>query len=62
MQESVEDDVLSTKKSNHVQRKIASRKSTAKIDPRVEEQFLTGRLYGEEHCSLIMFVACTVYM
>nr|AAX48884.1 S8 [Suberites domuncula] len=43
-EESAEDDVLSAKKSNHVQKKLAGRKPTAKIDPHVEEQFLTGRL------------------
>ncbi|XP_064383571.1 small ribosomal subunit protein eS8-like [Halichondria panicea] len=43
-EESTEDHVLSVKKSNHIQKKLAARKSTSKIDPHVEEQFLTGRL------------------
>ena len=39
--------MLTKKKSSHLQRKLAARKPTAKVDPHVEEQFLTGRLYGE---------------
>lgn len=39
--------MVNKKRSNHVQRKISSRKSQAKVDPHVEEQFLTGRLLGE---------------
>jgi small subunit ribosomal protein S8e len=35
-----------TKKSNHVLRKLEKRKSNAKTDPHVEEQFNSGRLYG----------------
>ena len=44
-----EDDPLTKKKSNHVQRKLEERRKNnkAKIDPHVEEQFLTGRLYGK---------------
>ncbi|ORY05621.1 40S ribosomal protein S8 [Basidiobolus meristosporus CBS 931.73] len=34
------------KRSNHVERKIASRKGQAKIDHHLEEQFNTGRLYA----------------
>ena len=34
------------KRSNHLQRKLDARKPTAKVDPHVEEQFSTGRLYG----------------
>ena len=45
LQES-EDDVLTKKKSSHLQHKLAARKPMAKVDPHVEEQFLTGRLYG----------------
>ena len=41
-----EEDVLNKKRSNHVMRKLASRKPQAKVDPHVEEQFLTGRLLG----------------
>jgi len=41
-----EEDVLTKKRSNHLQRKLANRKSQAKVDPHVEDQFLTGRLYG----------------
>lgn len=44
-----EDDPLTKKKSNHIQRKLEERRkdNKAKIDPRVEEQFFTGRLYGK---------------
>ena len=34
------------KRSNHLQCKLDARKPTAKVDPHVEEQFSTGRLYG----------------
>jgi small subunit ribosomal protein S8e len=39
-----EEDVLSRKRSSHIQRKLASRKSHAKVEQHVDEQFLTGRL------------------
>ncbi|CAI8032315.1 40S ribosomal protein S8 [Geodia barretti] len=39
-----EEDVLNRKRSSHIQRKLASRKSHAKVEQHVEEQFLTGRL------------------
>ena len=45
-QTDTEEDVLTKKRSNHLQRKLAGRKAQAKVDPHVEEQFLTGRLYG----------------
>ena len=35
-----------TKKSNHVVRKIESRKALAKVDPALDDQFVAGRLYG----------------
>ncbi|CAG8761147.1 14592_t:CDS:2, partial [Racocetra fulgida] len=38
---------LSKKRSNHVQRKIDSRKEDAKVDPLLDDQFTTGRLYGQ---------------
>ena len=41
-----EEDVLNRKRSDHVMRKLAARKSQAKVDPHLEEQFLTGRLLG----------------
>jgi len=41
-----EDDVLTKKRSNHLQHKLANRKAQAKVDPHVEDQFLTGRLYA----------------
>lgn len=51
-----EDDVLNRKRSNHVQRKISSRKPQAKVDPHVEEQFLTGRLLGKlGGCGAILY-------
>ena len=42
----VESEELSKKRSNHVQRKIDSRKEAAKVEPALEDQFATGRLYG----------------
>lgn len=47
--EPAEDDALAKKKSKRVQRKLEERRkdNKAKIDPRVEEQFLTGRLHGK---------------
>lgn len=43
-----EDDPLTKKKSNHLQRKLDERKkeNKSKVDSHVEEQFFTGRLYG----------------
>lgn len=43
---SSEDDPLNKKRSNHLQRKLDARKSDAKIDSHLEEQFNTGRIYG----------------
>ncbi|RHZ60554.1 hypothetical protein Glove_352g64 [Diversispora epigaea] len=37
---------LSKKRSNHVQRKLEARKEGAKIDPLLDDQFLTGRLFA----------------
>jgi small subunit ribosomal protein S8e len=34
------------KKSNHVQRKVASRQADAQVDSLLEDQFGAGRLYG----------------
>ena len=44
------DDVLAKHRSNHVMKKLEERRkdNKAKVDPHVEEQFLTGRLYGKE--------------
>lgn len=55
-QEPSEDDPLNKKRSNHVQRKLASRKANAKVDLHVEEQFLTGRVFGRS--SAPMSVTC----
>lgn len=46
--EATEDGPLTKKRSNHLQRKMDKRRkdNKAKIDPHVEEQFYTGRLYG----------------
>ena len=43
-----EDDVVTKTKSNHIQRKLEARRkdNKSKVDSHVEEQFLTGRLYG----------------
>lgn len=43
---SPEEDPLNKKRSNHLQRKLDARKSDAKIDSHLEEQFNTGRIYG----------------
>lgn len=44
-----EDDPLAKKKSHHLQRKLEERRkdNKAKMDSHVEDQFLTGRLYGK---------------
>eukprot|EP01135_Chromosphaera_perkinsii_P001758 Nk52_evm27s210 gene=Nk52_evmTU27s210 len=39
-------DPLTKPKSNHLQRKLASRKGDAKIDSKLDDQFNTGRLYA----------------
>jgi len=44
--QTVETATEDTTHSNHVQRKIAERKENAKIDPLLEDQFVTGRLYA----------------
>ena len=50
---------MTRKRSNHVQRKITSRKPQAKVDPHVEEQFLAGRLLGTEAAgTLVHNVTC----
>ena len=38
---------MKKKRSKHLMRKIAGRRPQAKVDQHVEEQFVTGRLYGE---------------
>ncbi|KAI0244091.1 ribosomal protein S8A [Massospora cicadina] len=40
------EDEAEKKKSNHVQRKLAARKDKAAIDPHLEQQFNSGRLYA----------------
>ena len=45
---------MTRKRSNHVQRKITSRKPQAKVDPHVEEQFLAGRLLGTEAAGILV--------
>ena len=42
-----EEESAAKKRSKHLQRKLDSRKKLAKLDPHIEEQFHTGRLYGE---------------
>ncbi|CAO3666580.1 unnamed protein product [Umbelopsis vinacea] len=42
-----ETEATTEKKSNHVQRKLASRKADAKVDSLVEDQFTAGRLYAK---------------
>ena len=41
-----EDVVVKKKQSRHLQRKLEARKPNARVDPHMEEQFLTGRLYA----------------
>ena len=50
-----EDDPLTKKKSAKLLKKLEERRkdNKAKIDPRVEEQFLTGRLLGKWSVELI---------
>lgn len=43
---SQESEELNKKRSHSVQRKIDARKESAKIDPLLDDQFITGRLYG----------------
>ncbi|KAG2180975.1 hypothetical protein INT43_008557, partial [Umbelopsis isabellina] len=40
-------DASAEKKSNHVQRKLASRKADAKVDSLLDDQFTAGRLYAK---------------
>ena len=56
--ETEESDVLSKKRSNHCQRKMDARKATAKLPQQIEDQFTTGRLYGEKF-SLVSFGPCS---
>ncbi|KAG5463729.1 MAG: ribosomal protein S8e-domain-containing protein, partial [Olpidium bornovanus] len=39
-------DPLTKPRSNHVQRKVDARKASAKVDPHLDEQFVTGLLYA----------------
>ncbi|KAF9927361.1 ribosomal protein S8A, partial [Modicella reniformis] len=41
-----ESEEISKDRSNHVQRKIATRKAEAKVDPALDNQFAAGRLYA----------------
>ncbi|KAG0003318.1 40S ribosomal protein [Entomortierella chlamydospora] len=41
-----ESEEVSKARSNHVQRKIESRKAEAKVDPALDHQFAAGRLYA----------------
>ena len=63
--------MLTRKRSKHLLRKLAQRKPNAKVDPHVEEQFLTGRLYGNFNiginninwsCHLINIVVALLYV
>ncbi|KAJ3086499.1 40S ribosomal protein [Quaeritorhiza haematococci] len=40
------EDPLTKARSNHVQRKIADRKESAKVDPAIDDLVVTGRLYA----------------
>jgi len=53
-----EDDELAKKKSSHLQRKLEERRKDgkAKVDPHVEEQFLSGRLLGKGRHWLVLEV------
>lgn len=37
---------MNQKRSNHQTRKLEARRATAKPTPGLDEQFVTGRLYG----------------
>ncbi|CAG8601839.1 1733_t:CDS:2, partial [Acaulospora colombiana] len=41
----VESEELNKKRSNHLQRKIEARKEAANVDPLLDDQFTTGRLF-----------------
>ena len=41
--------MLTKKRSNHAQRKIDSRKAQGKLEQHLEEQFNTGRIYGNSY-------------
>ncbi|KAF9367637.1 40S ribosomal protein, partial [Mortierella sp. AD011] len=41
-----ESEEVSKARSNHVQRKIESRKAESKVDPALDHQFAAGRLYA----------------
>lgn len=39
--------IVNKVRSKHATRKVAARKADARVDPHLDEQFATGRLYGE---------------
>ncbi|KAJ3395393.1 hypothetical protein HDU92_005917 [Lobulomyces angularis] len=39
-------DPLDRKRSKHVERKVAERKATSQVEPHLEDQFSTGRIYA----------------
>ena len=55
------EDKDAAKKSGHVKAKINGRKASAPLDPKLEEQFNTGRLYGKfvriYSCVFFVFLA-----
>lgn len=56
-----EEDVTTKKHSPHVTKTLAARKATSKVDPHLEEQFLTGRLYGKVH-TFVSYEGYSLYL
>jgi hypothetical protein len=46
-QTEAEEEELNKKRSKHQQQKMEHRKTTAQLTPGLNEQFVTGRLYGK---------------
>ena len=47
LQTDAEEAVLNKKRSKKVEKKLALRQKTSKVDPALEEQFQTGRVLGK---------------
>lgn len=48
--------IVNKVRSKHATRKVAARKADARVDPHLDEQFATGRLYGETMVAVTVFV------
>jgi len=52
---SAEDEArINKKRSKKAQRKYEKRKKTAKVEPALEEQFVSGRLLGMRICCILL--------